>query len=484
MPFGLKNAGSTYQRLVNRMFKEEIGRIMEVYIDDMVVKSEKAEQHMSHLENTFSILRKYHIKLNLLKCTFRVSSGKFLGYLVTQRGIEASTEQIKEVLQLESPQKPKDVQRLTGWVAALHRFISRSSDRCRLFYGILRKSQKFEWTPEHEKAFGELKQYLSTPSLLSKSEQGEPLYLYLSVTEVAVSAVLVREHVECPARRQQGCNHLVDIEAGILCTATPYEETDDWRKPYISWLRDEVLPPNQKDARSFKMQSSRFVLIDGILYRKSLAGAYLRTEDYCARWNIKLFKSTPRNPQSNGQAESNNKIVMNNLKRRLEEIGANWADELPFVQWSDRTTPKVATGQTPFSLVYGAEAVIPSKVQMPTHRYANGTEERNQVKMASSLDTIDELRTSAKIRMAAYKQTAARSYNKNVRLRTLQVGDLVLRKVFPNTKNQSEGIFAYNWEGPYRIEGIVGNGAYKLETMDGEAVPRSWNIIHLKKYYI
>ncbi|XP_074315443.1 uncharacterized protein LOC141651638 [Silene latifolia] len=194
MPFGLKNAGFTYQRLVNRMFKEEIGKTMEVYIDDMVFKSEKTEQHMSHLENTFSILRKYHMKLNPLKCTFGVSSGKFLGYLVTQRGIEASTEQIKAVLQLESPQKPKDVQRLIGRVAALNRFISRPSNRCRLFYDSLRKSQKFEWTPEHEKAFGELKQYLSTPPILSKPEQGEPLYLYLSVTEAAVSAVLVREH--------------------------------------------------------------------------------------------------------------------------------------------------------------------------------------------------------------------------------------------------------------------------------------------------
>ncbi|XP_074299631.1 uncharacterized protein LOC141630773 [Silene latifolia] len=164
---------------------------------------------------------------------------------------------------------------------------------------------------------------------------------------------------------------------------------------------------------------------------------------------------------------------MNNLKRRLEEIGANWADELQFVLWSDRTTPKVAIGQTPFSLVYGAEAVILSEVHILMHQYSNAAEERNRVEMASSLDIIDELRAIAQIRMAAYKHTAARTYNKNVRLRTLQVGDLVLRKVFPNNKNQSAGKFAYNWEGPYRIEGIVANGAYKLETMNGEAVPRS-----------
>ncbi|XP_074300444.1 uncharacterized protein LOC141631706 [Silene latifolia] len=101
-------------------------------------------------------------------------------------------------------------------------------------------------------------------------------------------------------------------------------------------------------------------------------------------------------------------------------------------------------------MVFGAEAVIPSEVRVPTHRYGCLTEERNQVEMASSLDTVDELRTSAQIRMASYRQTVARSYNKNVKIRTLQVGDLVLRKVFQNTKNRQAGKFAYNWEGPYR----------------------------------
>ncbi|XP_074314791.1 uncharacterized protein LOC141650800 [Silene latifolia] len=144
----------------------------------MVVKSKKAEMHMEHLADTFQTLREFKMKLNPSKCSFGVSSGKFLGYMVTQRGIEASKEQIRAILQLESPQKPKDVQRLARKVAALNRFISRASDRCKLFYDILRKSQKFEWTEEHEKAFAELKSYLSTPPLLAKPEQGEPLFLY------------------------------------------------------------------------------------------------------------------------------------------------------------------------------------------------------------------------------------------------------------------------------------------------------------------
>ncbi|XP_074288756.1 uncharacterized protein LOC141613913 [Silene latifolia] len=365
---------------------------------------------------------------------------------------------------------------------------------CRLFYDILRKSQTFEWTQEHEKAFREIKQYLSTPPLLSKPEQGEPMYLYLSATKAAVSAVLRPVVINYPlrtimrkpklsGRMVKWSVHLSGYDLKFEPrTAIKSQAIADFVSDFSHTLQEqadsEIL--TLSEAKGEQIEEEAFPQI----LEKHVISFIKRNmiEDYYARWNIKLFKSNPRNPQSNGQAESSNKMVMNNLKRRLEEIGANWADELPFVLWSDRTTPKVALGQTPFSLVYGAEAVIPSEVQVPTHRYV--TEERNQVEMASSLDTNDEPRTSAQIRMAAYKQTTARSYNKNVRLRTLQVGDLVLRKVFPNTMNQSAGKFAYNWEGPYRIEGIVGNGAYKLETMDGEGVPRSWNIIHLKKYYV
>ncbi|KAJ9557127.1 hypothetical protein OSB04_011741 [Centaurea solstitialis] len=160
MPFGLKNAGSTYQRLVNMMFKEHLGRTMEVYIDDMLVKSERTIDHVAHLKQSFDILRQYEMKLNPTKCSFGVRAGKFLGYLVTQRGIEASPEQVKAITEIQSPRNVKEVQKLTGRVAALTRFISRSSDKCHLFYNVLRKNQGFLWTDEHEKALQELKPML------------------------------------------------------------------------------------------------------------------------------------------------------------------------------------------------------------------------------------------------------------------------------------------------------------------------------------
>ena len=134
MPFRLKNAGATYQRLVNKMFQKHIGTSMEVYIDDMLVKSVKVELHVDHLAESFQVLKDYKMKLNPTKCAFGVSAGKFLGFIVNSRGIEANPDKIKAVLDMQPPSNTKEIQRLTGRIAALSRFVSRSSEKCQHFF--------------------------------------------------------------------------------------------------------------------------------------------------------------------------------------------------------------------------------------------------------------------------------------------------------------------------------------------------------------
>ena len=134
MPFGLKNAGATYQRLVNRMFQKQIGTFMEVYIDDMLVKSIKDELHITHLADAFQVLTSYNMKLNPSKCAFRVSSRKFLGFIVNNRGIEANPDKINVVLDMLPLSNIKDIQRLTRRIAVLSRFVSRANDRCQPFF--------------------------------------------------------------------------------------------------------------------------------------------------------------------------------------------------------------------------------------------------------------------------------------------------------------------------------------------------------------
>ncbi|CAA0813340.1 Unknown protein, partial [Striga hermonthica] len=193
MPFGLKNAGATYQRLVNKMFADQIGRTMEVYVDDMLVKSVFANDHVSHLNEMFSILRDYSMVLNPKKSTFGVGSGKFLGYIVSQRGIEANPDKIKAILELKPPRSIRETQSLTSRLAALSRFISKSTDKCKPFFEAIKKNKKFEWTDECQHALDNIKESLIRPPVLQKPTPGEMLYLYLGVTPTMISAVLVRE---------------------------------------------------------------------------------------------------------------------------------------------------------------------------------------------------------------------------------------------------------------------------------------------------
>ncbi|XP_073152356.1 uncharacterized protein [Henckelia pumila] len=129
IPFGLKNAGATYQRLMDRVFASQIGRNVEVYVDDILVKSQDDAGLMTDLRETFATLRSYGIKLNPEKYVFGVRGGKFLGYMVTERGIEANPEKVQAIRSMSHPRNLQEVQRLAGRIAALSRFISRSAHR-------------------------------------------------------------------------------------------------------------------------------------------------------------------------------------------------------------------------------------------------------------------------------------------------------------------------------------------------------------------
>ncbi|XP_013601258.1 PREDICTED: uncharacterized protein LOC106308666 [Brassica oleracea var. oleracea] len=175
MPFSLKNAGATYQRLVNRIFSEQLSKTMEVYINDMLVKSLDEHDHVSHLEKCFARLNTHNMKLNPAKCRFAVASGEFLGYLVTCHGIEANPKQINALIEMVSQKTKREIQRLTGRVAALNRFISRSTDKCLPFYDTLKGNKKFEWSEEFSTT--------ALSSVLIREECGEqkPIF-YISKT--------------------------------------------------------------------------------------------------------------------------------------------------------------------------------------------------------------------------------------------------------------------------------------------------------------
>ena len=139
IPFSLKNTGSTYQRMMTKMFELQLGKNVEVYINDIVIKSKLVSEHLTDLTSIFEILREHKLRLNASKCSFGVGSGNFLGYMVTHMGIKVNPEQIKVINNLQPPQNPKEVQKLTGMMAALNQFISRSAEKCKPFFLLLHK---------------------------------------------------------------------------------------------------------------------------------------------------------------------------------------------------------------------------------------------------------------------------------------------------------------------------------------------------------
>ena len=157
----------------------------------MLVKSVRETQHLSNLQETFDTLRQYKMKLNPSKCAFGVASGKSLGFMISQRGIETNPNKIQAILNMEPPRNVKDIQSLNGQVAAFNKFVSKATDKCLPFFRVLKKA--FEWTDECQQAFEDLKAYLASTPLLSPSKPGEELYLYLAVSPHAISLALIRE---------------------------------------------------------------------------------------------------------------------------------------------------------------------------------------------------------------------------------------------------------------------------------------------------
>ena len=214
---------------------------MEVYIDDMLVKSTTVELHIGHLSEAFQILRNYNMKLNPAKCAFGVSAGKFLGFIVNHRGIEANPDKIKAVLDMPSPSGIKEVHRPTERIATLSGFVSRASDKCQPFFQVLKKA--FQWDTKCEEAFSALKTNLCSPPILVSPIEGELLTRYLAVSDYS-SSVLVRdkERVQHPvyyySRALRGAEErCLRMEKLILALATAARKL----RPYFQAHTIEVL---------------------------------------------------------------------------------------------------------------------------------------------------------------------------------------------------------------------------------------------------
>ncbi|CAN6691091.1 unnamed protein product [Malus baccata var. baccata] len=196
MPFGLKNAGATYQMAMNAIFHDLIGQSMEVYIDDIVVKSKTEEQHLVDLRQALIRMRIHKLKMNPKKCAFGVRAGNFLGFLVHQRGVEVDKNKSRAILESPPPTNKVQLQRLLGKINFLRRFIANLAGKIQPLTPLLRLKDKenFEWGPTHQQAFNSIKAYLTSPPVLVPPQRGKPLKLYISASERSIGSLLAQNN--------------------------------------------------------------------------------------------------------------------------------------------------------------------------------------------------------------------------------------------------------------------------------------------------
>ncbi|XP_072062334.1 uncharacterized protein [Arachis hypogaea] len=235
-------------------------------------------------------------------------------------------------------------------------------------------------------------------------------------------------------------------------------------------------PTMMKDSKEFVI--TRFGIPEVVISDNGTQFTDKKFMEFLSGLGIKQKFSSIEHPQTNGQVEAANKVVLLGLKKRLDNKKGSWADELPSVLWSYRTTEQSATGETPFRLTYGVDAVIPVEIGEPSPRLLlAGMSE------VVEKDLIEETREIAHLTETALKQRIAQRYNAKVLKRDFEERDLVLRRNDIGVPTPGEGKLTVNWEGPYRVREVLGKGAYKLERLDGKEVPRTWNAGNLRRFY-
>ncbi|XP_070011375.1 uncharacterized protein [Nicotiana sylvestris] len=251
--------------------------------------------------------------------------------------------------------------------------------------------------------------------------------------------------------------------------------TWDWRNEIVAFLKYGIVLGDKKKAHVLRKKVARYCLKQDNLYRKMFGGPLSR---YLGPSHTEYVMREIH------EGHCGNHAGGRSLVRILIRAGYYWPkmeeEAESFVAKCDKCQ---RYGETPFSLVYGTEALIPVEIGEPSTRFPQATEESNDEEMRANLDLLEGRREAALIRMEAQKQVIERYYNRRARLRFFKIGDFVLKKAFQSMKAANAGKLSPTWEGLYRIHDITGKRAYELETMDGKILPSHWNVVHLKRYY-
>nr|QBA09453.1 ty3-gypsy sub-class retrotransposonable element polyprotein [Oryza sativa Japonica Group] len=495
--FGLKSAGATYQRAMNYIYHDLIGWLVEVYIDDVVVKSREIEDHIADLRKVFERTRKYGLKMNPTKCAFGVSAGQFLGFLVHERGIEIPQRSINAIKKIKPPRNKTELQEMIGKINFVRRFISNLSGKLEPFTPLLRlrADQQFTWGAEQQKALDNIKEYLSSPPVLIPPQKGIPFRLYLSAGDKSIGSVLIQELEGKERVVFYLSRRLLDAETRTLISefrlvtlkhisreqnieANYLAQGASGYKPMTKDIEIEIATITADDWRYYKgcQDCQKF----GAIQRAPASAMNPIIKPWPFRgWGIDMI--------ANGQAEASNKSLIKLIKRKISDYPRQWHTRLAEALWSYRMSCHGSIQVPPYELVYGHEAVLPWEVRIGSRR----TELQNTLTadeyynlMADEREDLVQSRLRALAKVTRDKERVARHYNKKVVPKDFSEGELVWKLILLiGTRDSKFGKWSPNWERPFQIHKVVSKGAYMLHGLDGEVYGRALNGKYLKKYY-
>ncbi|GJU94746.1 reverse transcriptase domain-containing protein [Tanacetum coccineum] len=456
------NAGATYQRLIDKVFRCQVGRNMEVNADKMVIKSDSEKEMLADIKETLERLRVINLKLNPKKCSFRVEEGRFSGRLITTQGIKADPSKVKAISDLQPPKTVSEMQSLNKKLAAINRFLSKGADEMLSFMGTLKNctsGNMIQWTTDTDEAFRRMKELLEALPTMTAPVNGETLIIYLTAFEESISAVFMAErgknqvHVYFISRTLHGVElEYLKLEKLILALvyaarklrryfqAHPIQKEKESQKEEAKRKRARIKEKSIEIVHSisFKLyaleqglsQSTRrkrytYALrtITSSTRRRKVPGSGHRLLHKMGRSKAANFNdreahgkihvgihkySKPSHqsitPQANRHVEVTNRDVIKGMERRLGKTHQGWVDELPQVLWAHRTTLKSSNGETPFSLIYGSKAVIQIEISVETRRIQDFDPKENEKRYREDLDILEQISGITSIKEAHYSK--------------------------------------------------------------------------------
>ncbi|XP_039158491.1 uncharacterized protein K02A2.6-like [Eucalyptus grandis] len=472
------------------LFHDMMHKEIEVYVDDMIAKSRQGEDHVGVLQKLFKRLRKFKLRLNPTKCVFGTRLGKLLGFMVSNKGIEIDPSKVKAICDLRAPITTKEVRSLMGRLNYVARFIYQLFETSKPFFKLLKKNAKIEWDIEcqgcdntrfHHRILlvtenDPIRYLLEKPALVGKLAKWQILISEFDIQSLGQKSVKGRAIVDMLAESPEWSRTFdEDSDAGeqILlvssdkwtmyfdgavnlvkseCLGRSYlprrcpaycmtieEEPDGqpWYHDILKYLQNDYFT-KWIEANSYvnvtAKNVAKFIRRD-IVARYGVPEAIITdngtnlnnkvVDGLFSEFRIKHLNSSPYRPQMNGAVEAANK----NIKKILSKTAENyhdWHDRLPYALMAYRTSICTSTGATPFSLVYGMEAVLPVEVEVPSLRVLSQsmldeTEWMQQRHEQSNL--IDEKRLQAVCHGQCYQRRVAKAFNRRVRPRYFEVND-------------------------------------------------------------